>query len=36
MTTALLDGVPLMQDYLVTDAGWQLVDQLREAQPVPL
>jgi hypothetical protein len=36
VSTALLDGQPLMQDYRVTDAGWELVAQLRDAQPVPL
>lgn len=36
MKTALMDGTPLMQDYLVTEAGWELVAQLRDAQPVPL
>ena len=34
--TALIDNTPLMQDYLVTEAGWELVAQLRDAQPVPL
>jgi hypothetical protein len=36
MTMALIDNTPLMQDYLVTEAGWELVAQLRDAQPVPL
>lgn len=36
MTPSLIDNVPLMQDYLVTDACWELVAQLREAQPLPL
>jgi hypothetical protein len=36
MTMALIDNTPLMQDYLVTEAVWELVAQLRDAQPVPL
>jgi hypothetical protein len=36
MTMAFIDNTPLMQDYLVTEAGWELVAQLRDAQPVPL
>jgi hypothetical protein len=36
MTMALTDNTPLMQDYLVTEAGWKLVAQLRDAQGVPL
>lgn len=36
MTTALLDGKPVMQDYRVTEAAWDLVTQLRDAQPLPL
>jgi hypothetical protein len=36
MTMALTDNTPLMQDYLVTEAGWELVAQLRDAQGVPL
>ena len=39
VTTMVLDDMnsPLrQQDYLVTEAGWELVTQLRDAQPVPL
>jgi HNH endonuclease len=36
MTPMFVDDVPLMQDYRVTDACWELVAQLRDAQPVPL
>jgi HNH endonuclease len=34
ISMALFDGQPMMQDYRVTDAGWELVAQLRDAQPV--
>jgi hypothetical protein len=36
MSASLIGDTPLMQDYLVTDAGWDLIDQLREAQPIPM
>jgi hypothetical protein len=37
VTRVLLDNNPLrQQDYLVTETGWDLIAQLRDAQPVPL
>jgi hypothetical protein len=36
MTQSLMDDVPMMQDYRVTDRCWELVAQLRDAQPVSL
>ncbi len=36
MKMTLIDNTPLMQDYLVTETGWNLIDRLRDAQPVPL
>jgi hypothetical protein len=36
MTPMLADNVPIMQNYFVTDEGWELVARLRAGEPIPL